>query len=51
MSAAVAEFVARIRAQRVAAGRPGHIDSPDLYRLLDGVVVAHRGGDRSGGHT
>lgn len=36
----VATFVARVRAERIAAGRPEHIEDPALYRLLDGILAA-----------
>jgi hypothetical protein len=35
----VAAFVARVRAERVAAGKPPHITAPAVYRILDGLLA------------
>jgi hypothetical protein len=39
MTATIAAFVERIRAERRAAGRPDHIDDPAVYRILDGLLA------------
>jgi hypothetical protein len=37
----IARRVERIRAERVAAGKPPNIESPVVYRLLDAVLANH----------
>lgn len=38
----VAAFVDRIRTERRAAGKPAHINTPEVYRTLDGLLAAKR---------
>ena len=33
------EFVDGVRARRVAAGKPPHIDDPVVYNILDGIMA------------
>lgn len=43
----VDEFVARVRARRVAAGQPAHITEPSVYRVLDALMRDGRQSERA----
>jgi hypothetical protein len=43
--AAIAAFVDDVRARRIEAGRPDHIEADAVYRLLDGLLARGGGPD------